>query len=59
MITSIETDNFKITYVAPIEKESIDVKKLKDDQPEIADKYTKKTITKSQIRFKLKEKKDE
>lgn len=59
MITSIETDNFKITYVAPIEKESIDVKKLKDEQPEIADKYTKKTITKSQIRFKLKEKKDE
>lgn len=53
-ITSVQTNKFKITYVAPSKKETIDKSKLEAELPEIAEKYTKTTTVKSSIRITLK-----
>ena len=44
------------TYVAPVEKETIDSKKLKEEQPEIFKEYSKKSTTKASLRINIKEK---
>lgn len=44
--------NTKLTYVAPSLKSSIDSKKLKEEEPTIAEKYTKVTKVGASIRLK-------
>lgn len=43
-----------VTYVAPTTRTSIDSKKLKEDMPEVVEKYSKTSNVKSSIRIKLK-----
>lgn len=50
----IDNDLFRITYIAPYPKESIDITRLKKELPDIASKYTKKTLAKPSIRITLK-----
>lgn len=57
-VKAFENDYFKITYVAPVEKSSIDSARLKKEQPEIAEQYTKTTSQKASVRITLKEQKD-
>ena len=44
-----------ITYVPPTTKESIDSKKLKEENPELYEKYKKVSSVKEQIRIKIKD----
>lgn len=53
-IKTFENDYFKITYIAPIEKTSVDTAKLKKELPEIANKYQKTTTQKASVRITLK-----
>ena len=41
----------KLTYVSPSTRNSIDSKKLKEEEPAIAEKYTKTTNVKATIRL--------
>lgn len=56
-ITKFENDNITITYVAPYEKQGIDSKKLKEEEPKIYEKYLKSSKVKESIKITLKEKK--
>ena len=47
----LETDNLKITYIAEQTRATIDTKKLKEDLPEIAEKYTKETKVKATLKI--------
>ena len=53
-LTSFENDKLKITYVAPIVKKTIDSKKLKAEQPDLYEKYSKETTQSESIRITLK-----
>lgn len=48
---SFESDNLKITYVAPIKKKTIDTKRLKLEQPEVAEQYMTENETSETIRI--------
>lgn len=52
-IKSWETDKLKVTYVAPIERISVDSKKLKDKFPQVYTECQKIAKVKSQIRVKV------
>jgi hypothetical protein len=54
-IKSFETSDkaMLITYIEPTTKETIDSKRLKEEQPEIAGKYTKKSNIKGSVRITL------
>lgn len=54
-VKSFENDYFKITYVAPVEKTTIDSARLKKEQPEIAERYSKKSLQKASVRITFKE----
>lgn len=54
-VKSMENDYFKITYVAPVEKVTIDSTRLKKEKPEIAKEYSKSSTTKASVRITLKE----
>ena len=41
----------KLTYVSPSVRTSIDSKKLKEEEPEIAKKYTKSTMVSASVRI--------
>lgn len=41
----------KLTYVSPSERKTIDSKKLKEEEPEIAKKFTKTTNVKASVRI--------
>lgn len=43
--------NAKLTYVSPNTRKTIDTKKLKEEEPSIAEKYTKSTDVKATIRL--------
>lgn len=49
-----ETDNILVTYVAPSERKSVDSTRLKAEQPDIYEKYSKTSEVKSNIRIKIK-----
>lgn len=49
-----ETDNIIVTYIAPSFRCSIDSKKLKEEMPEIFNKYQKESEVKSSIKIKIK-----
>jgi len=52
-ILSIETDDLKITYVAPSYREKFDTGKFKVDHPETYDSYVKISPVKSSVRVKV------
>ena len=54
-ILSIETDDLKISYVAPFDRETFDTKTFQKENQELYDSYVKMTPVKSSIRIKLKE----
>ena len=54
-ILSIETDDLKISYVAPFDRETFDTKTFQKENQELYDNYVKMTPVKSSIRIKLKE----
>lgn len=58
-VKTFDNDRLKITYVAPVERETIDSKKLKSELPDIAKKYTKVSTTKASVRITLKGNKNE
>ena len=49
-----ETDNIVVTYVAPSERKSVDSTRLKSEQPDIYEQYSKVTNVKEQIKIKVK-----
>lgn len=52
-IKSWDTGKLLITYVAATTRETIDTTRLKQEQPDIAEKYKKVSNAKSSIRIKL------
>lgn len=54
-VKSYENEYFKISYVAPIEKTIIDSARLKKEQPDIAEQYSKSSTQKASVRITLKE----
>lgn len=53
-ILTIKTDDMTISYVAPTDRETFDSKKLREEQPDVYDKYVNITQVKSSVRIKLK-----
>ena len=53
-IKKFENDILKITYVEPTTRTSIDSKKLKEELPAIAEKYTKVSQVKGSVRIEVK-----
>lgn len=51
---SLETDKIKLTYVAPFTRSSIDSKKLKEEMPEVYEKYQKETTVKESLKITVK-----
>lgn len=51
---TVENEALKVTYVAPIEKVTIDAKALKNDLPEIYEKYKVVSASKPSLRITLK-----
>lgn len=54
-IPKFENDILKITYIAPSVRNSVDVTKLKDQWPDVAEECMKQTTVKSSIGIKVKE----
>lgn len=53
-IIGIETDDLKITYVAPTDREKFDSKQFQSDHSELYDEYVSMIPVKSSIRIKVK-----
>jgi predicted phage-related endonuclease len=53
-IKKFENDILKVTYVEPTTRSTIDSKKLKEELPAIAEKYTKTTVVKGSVRIEVK-----
>lgn len=53
-IKKFENDFIAITYVAPTTRTTIDSKKLKEELPDVAEKYSKTSQTKASLRITLK-----
>ncbi len=54
-IKSIGTNNVTITYKDEYDRESLDSKRLREEQPDIYDEFVKFTTVKSSIAIKVKE----
>jgi len=54
-VKSIDNDYFKITYIAPSTRETLDAAKLKKEMPEVASQYVKTTAIKASVRITLKD----
>lgn len=50
-IKSLETDNFKITRILPSTRTTIDSKKLKEQEPDIYNKYLKVSEVKTYLKI--------
>ena len=48
-----EENDLLISYIAPTERETLDSKRLREEQPDVYDEYIKFTPVKSSIRIKL------
>lgn len=55
-VKTIDNDFFRITYVAPSTRETIDSYRLKKEQPEIAGQYLKTSVINASVRITLKDK---
>lgn len=53
-VKQIVNDYFKITYIAPSERTTIDSTKLKQELPELAKKYSKTSVIRPTVRITLK-----
>jgi predicted phage-related endonuclease len=53
-VKKFENDILKITYVEPTMRTTIDSKKLKEELPAVAEKYTKRTLVKGSVRIEVK-----
>ena len=53
-LLGIETDDLKISYVAPTDRETFDSKRFREDYSSLYDDYVKLTPVKSSIRIKVK-----
>ena len=53
-IIKLETDDLMINYIAPSERETLDSKRLREEQPDLYDEYVKFSPVKSSIRLKVK-----
>lgn len=53
-LLSIETDNLKISYVAPTDRETFDSKAFRIEHQDLYDEFVKMTPVKSSIRIKVK-----
>ena len=53
-IKKFENDILKVTYVEPTTRTTIDSKKLKEDLPAVAAKYTKTSQVKGSVRIEVK-----
>lgn len=53
-IKKFDNGEVSITYIAPIVRESIDTKKLKEELPEVAEKYKKVSNVKDSIKINIK-----
>lgn len=53
-IIGIDTDELKITYVAPTDREKFDSKQFRSDHSELYDEYVSMIPVKSSIRIKVK-----
>lgn len=53
-IIKVDTPYFTISYVAPTQRETLDVKSFKEANPDLYDEYVKFTDVKSSVRIKLK-----
>jgi len=53
-LLGIETDDLKISYVAPTDRETFDSKRFREDYSALYDDYVKLTPVKSSIRIKVK-----
>lgn len=49
-----EVNGLSITYIEPSDRETLDSKKLRAEEPDIYDRYVKMTPVKPSIRIKLK-----
>lgn len=53
-ILKLETDDLMINYIAASERETLDSKKLREEQPDLYDEYVKFSPVKASIRLKVK-----
>lgn len=53
-ILKLETDDLMITYIATVERETFDIKRFREDYPDLYDEYVKFSPIKSSIRVKVK-----
>lgn len=53
-IIKLETEDLTINYIAPSERETLDSKKLREEQPDLYDEYVKFSPVKASIRLKVK-----
>lgn len=53
-IKKFENDILKVTYVEPTVRTTIDSKKLKEELPAVAEKYTKRSMVKGSVRIEVK-----
>jgi hypothetical protein len=53
-IIGIDTDELKITYIAPTDREKFDSKQFRSDHSELYDEYVSMIPVKSSIRIKVK-----
>ena len=58
-IKSWETDNLRVTYVAPVDRLSVDSKKLKEKYPQVYSECQKMSKIKSSVRIAIKGQADE
>lgn len=52
-LLKVKTDDLAITYVAPADRESFDLKKFREDHADLYDEYIKMTPVKASIRIKV------
>lgn len=57
-VKTVDRNNMKITYVAPIKKNSFDTDTFKKEKPDLYKQYIKVSETKASLRITLKENKD-
>ena len=53
-VKKYESENIVITYIAPTERKSVDSTKLKSEQPDIYEQYSKTSQIKEQIKIRIK-----
>lgn len=54
-VKQVDNELFKITYVAPSQRETLDSARIKKELPEVAATYTKTSVVKASVRITLKD----